>query len=127
MQSPFKLGQLENVVLRPCSVMFLNWCPVPLLLSLGAAEKILFFIASYQLFTHVAKIPLKPPLSRSEQDTICQWYPGVHQEECGQQVEGGSPPPLLCPGEAISGVLCPVLGSPVQEGWGTTGESPAEG
>ena len=44
-----------------------------------------------------------------------QWDPGVHQEECGQQVEGGSPPPLLCPSEASSGVLCPVLGSPVQE------------
>ena len=44
-----------------------------------------------------------------------QWDPGVHQEECGQQGEGGSPPPLLCPGEAPSAVLCPVLGSPVQE------------
>ena len=41
--------------------------------------------------------------------------PGVHQEECGQQDEGGSPSPLHCPGEASSGVLCPVLGSPVQE------------
>jgi len=40
--------------------------------------------------------------------------PVVHQEECGQQVEGGSPPPLLCPSEAPSAVLCPVLGSPVQ-------------
>jgi len=44
-----------------------------------------------------------------------QWDPGVHQEECGQQVEGGSPSPPHCPGEASSGVLCPVLGSPVQE------------
>ena len=44
-----------------------------------------------------------------------QWNPGVHQEECGQQDEGGSPSPLHCPGEAPSAVLCPVLGSPVQE------------
>jgi len=44
-----------------------------------------------------------------------QWDPGVHQEECGQQDEGGSPSSLHCPSEAPSGVLCPVLGSPVQE------------
>jgi len=56
-----------------------------------------------------------------------QWDPGVHQEECGQQVEGGSPPPLHCPSEASSAVLCPVLGSPVPERWEATGESPAEG
>jgi len=51
----------------------------------------------------------------------------MHQEECGQQVKGGFPSPLHCPSEAPSGVLCPVLGSPVQERWGATGESPAEG
>ena len=56
-----------------------------------------------------------------------QWDPGVHLEGCGQQVEGSSPPPLLCPSEVPSGVLCPVLGSPIQERWGATGESPAEG
>ena len=48
-----------------------------------------------------------------------QWYPGVHYKECGQQVKGGDPPALLCPGEATSGVLCPVLGFSVQERQGT--------
>ena len=37
-------------------------------------------------------------------------------KKSGQQVEGGSPSPLLCPSEAPSGVLCPVLGSSLQEG-----------
>ncbi|PKU48575.1 hypothetical protein llap_1111 [Limosa lapponica baueri] len=33
----------------------------------------------------------------------------------------------FCPGEAPSGVLCPVLGSPIQEGQATAGEGTAEG
>jgi len=35
--------------------------------------------------------------------------------EWSQQVKGGSPSPLLCPSEALSGVLCPVLVSSLQE------------
>lgn len=39
---------------------------------------------------------------------------------------GSYPLSLLCPVEAISGVLHPVLGSLVQEKQGTAGDSPAE-
>jgi len=35
--------------------------------------------------------------------------------------------PLLCPGEATAGVLCTILGSPVQDRQGSPRESPVEG
>ena len=40
-----------------------------------------------------------------------------------KSIEGGDSPPLFCLGETASGVLCPVLGSFVQERQGTSGES----
>lgn len=45
----------------------------------------------------------------------------------GQQVEGGDPLPLLCPGETTSGVLSPVLDSLAQERPETTGEGLVKG
>lgn len=56
-----------------------------------------------------------------------QWDPGLHWEECGQQVKGADPPPPLGPGEATPGVLHPVLGSSRQERQGTPGEGPVKG
>ena len=56
-----------------------------------------------------------------------QPYSGLHQNKCGQQGEGGDPPPLLCPDQASAGVLHPGLGSLVQNRRGSPGECPAEG
>lgn len=46
---------------------------------------------------------------------------------CIREVKGGDPPCLLSPGETASGVVCPGLGSPVQERQGTTGRGRGEG
>lgn len=47
-------------------------------------------------------------------------------KKCGQKVKAGSPPPLLCPDETTSRVLCAVPDSAVQERWACTRECPAE-
>jgi len=44
----------------------------------------------------------------------------------GQQSEGGESPPLLCPGEAKSGVLCPVWGSSIQKRQDSPRRSPTK-
>ena len=51
----------------------------------------------------------------------------MHYKEHGQKGKGGDPCPLLCPGEATSGMLCPVQGSSVQERRGSPRKSSAEG
>jgi len=55
-----------------------------------------------------------------------QQPPGLHQEEFCQQVEGGDPSPLLSTREATTGVLSPVLGSPVCKRHGHTRTRPTK-
>jgi len=55
-----------------------------------------------------------------------QPYPGLHQKQHGQQVEGGDSAPLLCCGETPLGVLCPALEPSAQERHGPVGVGPEE-
>lgn len=43
------------------------------------------------------------------------------------KVKGGDPSPLFCTGQATPGILCPVLGPPVEERHRYTRENPAKG
>ncbi|TRZ20117.1 hypothetical protein HGM15179_006972 [Zosterops borbonicus] len=44
-----------------------------------------------------------------------QRHPGLDQEWCGQQEQGGHSSPVLGTGEGTPGVLCPVLGPQFRE------------
>jgi len=56
-----------------------------------------------------------------------QPYPWLHQEKCGQQVEGGDSAPLLRSCDTPPGVLRPALEPPTEEGHGCVGAGPEEG
>ena len=56
-----------------------------------------------------------------------QPYPGLHQKQRGQQVEGGDSAPLLHSGETPPRVLCPALEPSAQQGHGPVGAGPEEG
>jgi len=55
-----------------------------------------------------------------------QPYPGLDQEKCGQQLEGGDSAPLLCSGETSPGVLRPPLEPSAQERHGAARAVPEE-
>jgi len=50
-----------------------------------------------------------------------QLYPGLSQEQCGQQVEEGDSASLLCSRETSPGVLHPAVEPSAQEGHGPVG------
>ena len=57
----------------------------------------------------------------------CQPYPGLHQMQRSQQVEGGDSAPLLCSGETPPGVLHPALEPSALERHGPVGVGPEAG
>jgi len=56
-----------------------------------------------------------------------QPYPGLHQVNHGQQVEGGDSAPLLRSRDTPPGALHPALEPLAQEGHGCVGAGPEEG
>jgi len=56
-----------------------------------------------------------------------QRHPGLDQEWCGQQKQGGDCAPVLGTGEATPQVLCSVLDPSPQEGHGGAGACPEKG
>jgi len=55
-----------------------------------------------------------------------QLHPGLHPQQCGQQLKGGDSAPLLRSGETPPGVLCPALEPSAQDRPGAVGADPEE-